>query len=357
MEKKRGLISFSGGETSGFMLWWLLMNKSDEYDFRVIFSNTGRENQETLDFVKKCGELFGCEIIWVEALVRFKVRAYGQHRTFTSYEEKEKYLLSYSDEERNSIEFEKNVKGVDNYRMCVEEVDCGTIHKVVSYESATRCEDWKLRNDTPYEMVVKKFGLPNIANRISTRELKERPTHSYLKSIGWKRDSYDTFIGIRTDEFDRMAKNRVKDRMVYPLIKWKPMTKKHINFWWNMQPFRLSLKGWEGNCVTCYKKSVVKLTKIMVDDSWKFDFDEYLEETYGYYIPRKRLVHMHYSGSEMPDLPIKIFRNNHTVKELMEMAKDFDKNVTDDSISHAIQLGLYDEEESCEVFSQCGINN
>jgi 3'-phosphoadenosine 5'-phosphosulfate sulfotransferase (PAPS reductase)/FAD synthetase len=67
--KKKGLISFSGGETSGFMLWWLLNNKSHEYDFKVVFANTGRENEATLDFVKKCGEQFGVEIVWIESNV------------------------------------------------------------------------------------------------------------------------------------------------------------------------------------------------------------------------------------------------------------------------------------------------
>ena len=63
--KKHGLISFSGGETSAFMLWWLLINKSDEYDFTIVFANTGRENESTLLFVKQCAELFGCEIVWI----------------------------------------------------------------------------------------------------------------------------------------------------------------------------------------------------------------------------------------------------------------------------------------------------
>lgn len=352
--KKKGLISFSGGETSAFMLWWLLMNKSDEYDFKIIFANTGRENDETLDFVKACSEYFKCEVVWVEAVIRFKVRAYGKTKTFTSFEEKEKYYLSFSENQRLEYECYKIVKGKKKMRLCIEEVDCGTIHKKVTYETATRNQDWKNSKDTPYEMMVKKFGLANINNRISTRELKERPIHSYLKSIGWKRSEYYTFIGIRVDEFDRMSEHRVKDKMVYPLVKEKPMTKKHINFWWNMQPFRLLLKGWEGNCVTCYKKSIDKLTQIMIDDSWKFEFDEYLETEYGYYIPRKRVLHMLKQGKELPELPLKIFRDNHTVSMIKDLAKNFKRKIKDDSRVEDLQLTIYDDEEACEVFTACG---
>ena len=92
-------------------------------------------------------------------------------------------------------------------------------------------------------MMVKKYGLASISNRFSTRELKERPIHSYMKSIGLKKYSYPTFIGIRVDEFDRMAKDKNQNNFKYPLVSWKPMTKKHINFFWNLQPFRLNLKG------------------------------------------------------------------------------------------------------------------
>lgn len=167
--KKKGLISFSGGETSAFMLWWLLQNKSDEYDFSIIFANTGRENDETLEFVRKCAEHFGCEIIWVEAVIHPEYRK-------------------------------------------------GTTHKVVTFETATRNQDWKRRKDTPYEMMVKKYGLSNISNRNSTRELKERPIHSYMKSIGFKKKEYETFIGIRVDEFDRMNSGKSEYKFNYPLF-------------------------------------------------------------------------------------------------------------------------------------------
>ncbi|RKT01071.1 phosphoadenosine phosphosulfate reductase domain-containing protein [Chryseobacterium defluvii] len=304
MMKKKGLISFSGGETSGFMLWWLLENKSDEYDFTIVFANTGRENEETLEFVKKCAEHFGCEIIWIEAVI------HPQYRK-------------------------------------------GTTHKVVSYETATRNQDWKHRNDTPYELMVKKYGLANIASRSSTRELKERPIHSYMKSLGFKKNEYETFIGIRVDEFDRMNTKKGEYNLKYPLVTWKPFTKKHVNYWWSLMSFRLNLKGWEGNCVTCYKKNPDKLTQIMIDDPWKFEFDEYLEKEYGNYIPENKKKKLLKEGKPLLELPIKIFRENLTVNDIRKRSKSFKKKIKDDSKTTDVQLSLYDD-ESCEVFSQCG---
>ncbi|WP_411898536.1 phosphoadenosine phosphosulfate reductase domain-containing protein [Elizabethkingia bruuniana] len=303
--KKKGLISFSGGETSAFMLWWLLQNKSDEYDFTIIFANTGRENNETLEFVKKCGEHFGCEIIWVEAVIHPEYRK-------------------------------------------------GTTHKVVTFETATRNQDWKNRKDTPYEMMVIKYGLANISSRFSTRELKERPIHSYMKSVGFKKKEYETFIGIRVDEFDRMSSGKSEYKLRYPLVSWKPFTKQHVNFWWSQMPFRLELKGWEGNCITCYKRNLDKLTQIMIDDPWKFEFDEYLEKEYGYYIPEKKKEKILKEGRELPELPIKIFRENKTVADIREMSKALTKEIKNDSDTTDVQLSFFDDEESCEVFSQCG---
>lgn len=358
-EKKIGLIAFSGGETSAFLLYYLLKTKSDEYDFKIIFANTGRENNETLEFVKQCAEYFKCEIIWLEAVIRFKVRSFGNFKIFDSFEEKEAYLNSYNKEELEELEIFKIDKktGKPIYRLRIEEVDCGTIHKVVNYETATRNQDWKHRNDTPYEMMVKKYGLANINNNISTRELKERPIHSYMKSLGYNKRNYTTFIGIRADEFDRMSVNKDKLNIKYPLISWKPTTKKHINFFWNTQPFRLKLKGWEGNCVTCYKKSIDKLTQIMIDNSWKFEFDEYIENKYGHYIPLRRKLHIIKNNKQLPEFPINIFRNNYTVKMIKDRAENFNKKIIDDSQSNELQLNFFDEEESCEVFSQCGIDN
>ena len=53
------ILSFSGGRTSAYML--------ANYDFDLaIFCNTGKEAEGTLDFIRKCGEYFDKEIIWLE---------------------------------------------------------------------------------------------------------------------------------------------------------------------------------------------------------------------------------------------------------------------------------------------------
>jgi 3'-phosphoadenosine 5'-phosphosulfate sulfotransferase (PAPS reductase)/FAD synthetase len=58
------LISFSGGRTSGYMLWHIL----DAYDGKlpddvhVCFANTGKEREETLRFVHECGSRWGVSL-------------------------------------------------------------------------------------------------------------------------------------------------------------------------------------------------------------------------------------------------------------------------------------------------------
>ena len=94
------------------------------------------------------------------------------------------------------------------------------------------------------------------------------------------KEKYYLALGIRIDEIDRMNAKKEELRLVYPLIQkeMRPMTKKHINFWWNQQPFRLILKGYQGNCGACYKKSNNKLMQMVKDDINYFEFLDYLEK-------------------------------------------------------------------------------
>lgn len=279
------LISFSGGETSAFMAQWLLLNKSDQYDnVLCLFANTGQENDETLDFVDKCDKHFGLKVIWVEAQVKSgKV---------------------------------------------------GTGHKVVDYKTASQ-------KGEPFEGVISKYGIPNRSYPHCTRELKLAPIHSYLKSIGWERNQYDTAIGIRLDEIDRVSPDPKKHNLIYPLVSDCPMTKPQINAWWLNQPFRLNLKGYQGNCKWCWKKSLRKHLTILSENPEWYDFPEQMEKKYGL------------AGHNVDGTPRVFFRENQSAVDLKILAQTTDfKPASDDSTEYVYQQNLdlgSGCSESCEI--------
>lgn len=295
--KDRLLVSFSGGETSAYMLWWILKNWSNKYEIKVVFANTGQENEETLLFVKKCSEYFNIEVVWVEAVVNPENRK-------------------------------------------------GTTHKVVNFETASR-------NGEPFEAVIAKYGIPNPATPHCNREMKLNAINSYMKSIGWKK--YYSAIGIRVDEFDRMNAKRKEKRLLYPLISEKPMSKAKINQWWNLQPFRLELKGYQGNCKTCWKKSDAKLYTLINENRSQFDFFEQMENKYSSFVPESRIKLMKERGEEIPTRT-NFFRKNRSVADLVKEAENFKRIITDDSQTLDNQIDLFDllEEESCDIYAECG---
>lgn len=60
-------ISFSGGRTSGYMLHQIMdANGSLPDRVQVVFTNTGREFPETLDFVAEVSQRWQVPIAWVE---------------------------------------------------------------------------------------------------------------------------------------------------------------------------------------------------------------------------------------------------------------------------------------------------
>lgn len=295
--KDKLLVSFSGGETSGYMLWWILKNWQKKYEIKVAFANTGQENEETLLFVEKCSELFNVNVVWVEAVVN-----------------------------------PENKKG--------------TTHKIVNFETASR-------NGEPFKAVIAKYGIPNPSFSHCNREMKLNALNSYMKSIGWKK--YYSAIGIRVDEFDRMNAKRKEKKLIYPLISDKPMSKGKINQWWNLQPFRLKLKGYQGNCKTCWKKSDAKLYTLINENKSQFDFFEEMEKKYENFVPESRLKLMTERG-EVPSVPSRFFRKNRSVQDLVNEAKNFKRMITDDSQTLDNQIDLFDllEEESCDIYAECG---
>lgn len=290
-------ISFSGGRTSAFMTQWLLKNKSDEYDFLITFANTGKENEETLEFVQKCSEYFGFNVVWIEAVVS------------------------------------------DTYNV-------GIRHKIVDFKTASR-------NGEPFEAFIKKYGIPNTGAPACSSKLKKEAINSYRKSVGWNKEL--TAIGIRIDEIDRMSPDKEKQRLIYPLISMIKTTKYDVNNFWKNMPFDLGLKSYQGNCDCCWKKSFRNLMTIAVENPEKYDWWREMEKKYENYVPKGSLDNEKLKGKKR-----RFYRGAKSVDEIIDMSKNSFELAVDLSydIPKYKQQELFDEkldssngcEESCEAY-------
>lgn len=224
--KEKILISFSGGRTSGYMTKMMMDRYSDEYEFIVVFANTGQEHEGTLEFVHNCDRYFNFNTVWVEAIIN-------------------------------------------------PEKGKGIRHKIVTYETASR-------TGQPYEDMIKKYGIPNQAGPFCSNYLKRYPIESYMKSIGMKNKSYKTAIGIRTDETRRVSKSAGVRNIIYPLVDMIPSDKQDVLDWWEDQIFDLDIPEHHGNCVWCWKKSFSKLLDIMEVTPSAFDFPARMEAEHGF---------------------------------------------------------------------------
>lgn len=290
--KKKLCVAFSGGETSGYMAQYLKNHKQDEYEMVFIFANTGQENEETLKFVDQCDKEFNLNVIWLEAKINPKL---GK----------------------------------------------GTRWNIVTYETASR-------NGEPFEDGIKKLGLPNMNNNWCTRDLKLVPIQRYVSmELGWK--NYWTAIGIRNDEIDRVSATRLEQKLYYPLVEDLPMSKPKINFWWSQQKFRLKLKGYEGNCKWCWKKSDNKLMTIAIERPEYFDFARKVEKLYEDFVPE--------SKKNSLTKPVRMFRKYKSVNDIFKNSKMKFKKQKDDSDIYNWQISIFDDgldtsngcDESCEI--------
>lgn len=208
------LISFSGGRTSAYMLWRILQAHGGTLpaDVVVAFANTGKEREETLRFVHECGSRWGVHVHWLE----------------------------WRDDER----------GFD----------------VVGFNSASR-------DGEPFDALIdKKQRLPNGQERWCTEFLKVRPTHAFMRTIGFgEPGQYREVIGLRHDEGHRILKGfaRAEEdgrRIVYPLGNAKVVKLDVRAFWWGQdrryetserpQGFDLELPDLWGNCDLCFAMGV-----------------------------------------------------------------------------------------------------
>lgn len=302
--KKELLISFSGGRTSAMMTKYLLDNKSNEYNFTVIFANTGHEREATLEFVNRCDKEFGFNTIWIEAVINKEYRK-------------------------------------------------GTTAKIVDFETAYR--NIRKNGIDPFEQMISVYGIPNLKAPHCSRELKGSAIRAYMRGIGIK--NYYTALGIRTDEPKRLDWVRAKkERLIY-FAQMGRVTKSDVNKFWSKENFDLELKSYQGNCILCWKKSDRKLFTLLLESDPELIAEiEWIKEMqikYGAFIPISR-------QKKATTLPINFFRKNRNIEEMIEESKFAFEAATDESklVDTFIQLGLWNEEldmnggciESCEAF-------
>lgn len=254
--KPRLRVSFSGGRTSAFMAIHIKKNLSHLYDIVFLFANTSWEDPDTLRFVDEVDRRFQLSVVWLEAVVY------------------------------------PGRKG------------CG--HRVVNYETASR-------NGEVFEAVCAKYGLPNQTYKLCTRELKTNPMDSYARSIGWKKGSYETAIGIRIDEPRRVREEAAKrDRIVYPLVDWQPTDKQDVLAFFEDFDWDLKIPEHDGNCVRCFKKSDNKLLRGYRENRESFEFPIRLEQLY------------QHTGSNNVPGPRKMYRGYRSASELVAQFEEAD---------------------------------
>jgi 3'-phosphoadenosine 5'-phosphosulfate sulfotransferase (PAPS reductase)/FAD synthetase len=206
------VISFSGGRTSAYMLHRILQAHDGKLpdDVVVLFQNTGREMEATLEFVRDVGNRWNVPVVWLE---------YDGRQDRPSY-------------------------------------------KLVDFQTASR-------RGEPFEQLLKrKSALPNPVSRFCTIELKIRTAKRFIvDTYGWKR--WTNVVGLRRDEEGRVYKatdrrRNKKDRwdVICPLYE-AGTEKHHVLGFWSEQPFDLRLAGpWEGNCDGCFLKSKASLHRM-----------------------------------------------------------------------------------------------
>jgi len=202
------LISFSGGRTSGFMLWQILQAYEGKLpdDIHVVFANTGKEAEETLDFVNEISEKWDIHIHWLEMYL-------GKERPI--------------------------------YRT-----------KEVTYETASR-------KGEPFEALLdRRKYLPNPVTRFCTTELKIKVMYRFMRKMKGYKDWYNV-IGLRYDE-PRRVTNALKQNNTWTNI--TPMydakhTVQDVSNFWKKQNFDLRLTNFNGktpagNCDLCFLKGM-----------------------------------------------------------------------------------------------------
>ncbi len=261
--KKNLLVSFSGGRTSAYLCHIAKKYFSKTHNLLFVFANTGKEKEQTLEFVKQCDLHFNLNLYYIEAQF---LEEFGKRNWF----------------------------------------------KIKDFDTLSR-------NGEPFEAFIKKEGIPNSKNSGCSTRLKSRPIHKFVKYyIGWK--EYETAIGIRFDEKHRISWPKAKaNDYIYPLATKFRINSEGVRKFWQKMPFDLNLKDYQGNCDLCWKKSDRKLLTMILEGPNQLDWWNDMEIKYGtskdYTFFRKNR-----SAKDLLELSTKPFKKAIDEMELIDLA-------------------------------------
>lgn len=208
-------VSFSAGRSSGYMLAHIVDAHGGRLpdDVKVLFCNTGKEEEATLRFARACSEYFGVDVVWLE--------------------------YDHADEPSKRW-------------------------RVVDFDTASR-------HGEPLEKLFsdRRF-LPNPVTRICTAYAKIKPMNYYARDVLGFRD-WDAVIGFRADEPVRVAKLAIDQKEGYS--RFAPMaragvTAADVGAFWRGMPFDLELPNHggvtpNGNCDLCFLKGVGRVYSLI----------------------------------------------------------------------------------------------
>lgn len=220
-------ISFSGGKSSGRMLR-LLMDTHSDFDkrFMVLFCNTGKEHDATLDFVHDVETRWGINIHWLE------------YCRIPSRDLSENWFRA--GRKRSNL---KKAQEKDEYAHWWREVN---------YLTASRRTD----TNTPFDVLLEWANqLPNVQTRQCSVQMKLRTMQRFLGYHGIF--EFNSYIGMRADEAHREMEVLVNiekgEHPNFPLIR-AGIHKSNVEEFWKNHPFTLRIPELLGNCDLCFLK-------------------------------------------------------------------------------------------------------
>jgi len=253
-------------------------------DHNIIFAmaNTSKERRESLEFMNQCDIYFKLNISWIEAIIN-------------------------------------PIKGK------------GTNYKIVKFKDLKR-------NGEIFEDGIKKYGIPSKINKWCNRDLKLVPLKKYCDKV-FGLNNYSLAVGMRADEMDRVSKEYKTNNVFYPLMDNKISTKDRNKFWKD-KPIKIKIPAYKGNCDLCFEKSNRKLMTIIKEEPDKVIWWDKMINKYSTITIDGKDSYNHFAKNG----GMNFYRENKTIQELVEMAKQPFSMATDEYI---YENDLFDLEGEC----------